>query len=158
MRESFEELENRGYPLVSNQVKYSLLDRSIEADGILDAAKELGITIIAYSPLEMGLLTGKFHADESLLKSRPFFRRWSLSRKIEESQALIDLLKSIADEADATPAQVALNWTVTYHGDTVVAIPGASKVSHVDQNAAAMELDLTKEQMSAIEEETQQFI
>jgi aryl-alcohol dehydrogenase-like predicted oxidoreductase len=61
MRQAHEVLLTRGLRLASNQVRYSLLDRSIESNGILDTAKELGVTIIAYSPLDLGLLTGKFH-------------------------------------------------------------------------------------------------
>ncbi|MDP4164759.1 MAG: aldo/keto reductase, partial [Bacillota bacterium] len=69
MREAHQVLASHGYPLVSNQVKYSLLDRRIEQSGVLAAAKELGITIIAYSPLEQGILTGKFHQNPELLKN-----------------------------------------------------------------------------------------
>lgn len=157
MESAYEHLDARGYPLVSNQVKYSLLDRSIERNGILDKAKELGMTIIAYSPLEMGLLTGKFHDNPELLDDRPIFRRWSLRRKTSNTQDLIDLLKQIGEELEATPTQVALNWLISYH-ENVVVIPGASKPKHVEQNAGAMRINLTTEQLNAIEEETQQYI
>ena len=71
MRAAHHALAARGIPLVSNQMRYSLLDRRIETTGVLEAAKELGITIIAYSPLAQGLLSGKFHRDPSLVRSRP---------------------------------------------------------------------------------------
>ena len=71
MRKAHATLARRGIPLASNQVKYNLLDRNIETNGVLDAAKELGITIICYSPLEMGLLSGKFHKDPRLITSLP---------------------------------------------------------------------------------------
>ena len=87
MRRAHAALARRGVPLASNQVKYSLLDRAIERNGVLDAAKELGVTIIAYSPLEMGLLTGKFHRDADLLRRIPIGRRFSLRRKVERSPA-----------------------------------------------------------------------
>jgi aryl-alcohol dehydrogenase-like predicted oxidoreductase len=69
MRSAWEALQNHGIHLVSNQVRYSLLDRKIESNGILQTARELGITIIAYSPLAQGLVTGKFHDNPELLKN-----------------------------------------------------------------------------------------
>jgi aryl-alcohol dehydrogenase-like predicted oxidoreductase len=69
MRSAWEALQKHGIQLVSNQVRYSLLDRKIESNGILQTAKELGITIIAYSPLAQGLVTGKFHDNPELLKN-----------------------------------------------------------------------------------------
>ena len=147
MRRAHAALARRGIPLASNQVKYSLLDRHIEGNGVLDAAKELGVTIIAYSPLEMGLLTGKFHRDAELLKSRPIGRRFALRRKIERSRPLIAALEEIAVEHGVTPAQVALNWLVNTHGDTVVAIPGASKPAHAQESAGAMTFALGSEEV-----------
>ena len=157
MRRAHAQLVKRGYTLASNQVKYSLLDRHIESNGILEAAKELGITIIAYSPLEMGLLSGKFHKDPSLLDSRPFIRRQALKRKLESSRSLIDILERIAEKNQATPSQVALSWLVNYHGDTVVTIPGASKVRHAQESAESMALSLSDQEMSDIEEASQMF-
>ena len=76
MRQAHEVLLTRGLRLASNQVRFNLLDRRIESNGILDTAKELGVTIIAYSPLGSGLLTGKFHKNPELLNSRPWLRRF----------------------------------------------------------------------------------
>lgn len=157
MRRAHAQLVERGYTLASNQVKYSLLDRRIESNGILEAAKDLGITIIAYSPLEMGLLSGKFHKNPALLDSRPFIRRQVLKRKLESSRALIDMLEKIAEKHQVTPAQVALSWLVNYHGDTVVAIPGASKARHARESAGAMDLQLSDQEMTNIEEASQVF-
>jgi aryl-alcohol dehydrogenase-like predicted oxidoreductase len=157
MQRAHAALARRGIPLASNQMKYSLLDRRIEGNGVLDAAKELGVTIIAYSPLEMGLLTGKFHNDAGLLKSRPIGRRFSLGRKIERSRPLIAALGKIAGEHGVTPAQVALNWLVNAHGDTVVAIPGASKPAHAQESAGAMAFSLAGEEVSRLEDLTRQF-
>ena len=157
MATAFEELEQLNYPLVSNQVKYSLLDRAMETNGTMDKAKDLGMTLIAYSPLEQGLLTGKFQDDPSLLDSRPFIRRRILKRKLESSRDLVDLLKQIAEEKQATPAQVALSWTINYNKH-VVAIPGASKTSHAEHNAESMSVKLSKEQLNVIEEKSQLFL
>lgn len=152
MRRAHKRLVDRGFSLASNQVKYSLLDRRIETNGVLDAARELGITIIAYSPLEMGLLTGKFHKDPGLLESRPFVRRFRLRRLIEKSRPLIDLLETIAPSEGVSVSQVALNWLIRFHGDTVVTIPGASKPKHAEESAAAMSFSLTADEMAKIDE------
>ena len=157
MQRAHEQLLKRGYTLASNQVKYSLLDRRIETNGILQVAKDLYITIIAYSPIEMGLLSGKFHKDPQLLDSRPFIRRQMLKRKLESSRPLVGLLEKIARAYDVTASQVALSWLVNYHGDVVVAIPGASKASHAKESAAAMQLKLTQAELKEIEEYSRQF-
>ena len=151
MRKAHAVLARRGIPLVSNQVKYNLLARDIEDNGVLDAAKELGITIICYSPLEMGLLSGKFHKDPNLLSSRPRGRRNALGKKIEASRPLIDVLSKIAESKSATVSQVALSWLVNFSGDIVVAIPGASKPKHAEESAGAMKVALTPEEMERID-------
>jgi len=151
MRKAHAVLARRGIPLVSNQVKYNLLARDIEDNGVLDAAKELGITIICYSPLEMGLLSGKFHKDPNLLSSRPRGRRNALGKKIEASRPLIDVLSKIAESKSATVSQVALSWLVTFSGETVVAIPGASKPKHAEESAGAMKIALTSDEMERID-------
>src|SRR5512142_1971426 len=73
MRRAHRQLAKHGLPLAANQVRYSLLDRRIEKNGILETAKELGVTIIAYTPLESGLLTGKYHKDPRLLENKSAF-------------------------------------------------------------------------------------
>ena len=151
MRRAHAALAKHDLPLASNQVHYSLINRGIESNGILDAAKELGITIIAWFPLESGLLTGKFHYDPNALRKTPIGRRLLLRRKLEKSRSLIVTLQKIAAAHDVTPAQVALNWLVNFHGDTVVAIPGASKVYHAQQNAGAMNFSLSDEEMARID-------
>ncbi len=157
MRQAHAALAKRGLPLASNQVQYHLLHRQIETDGIMDAAKDLGITIIAWSPLGSGLLTGKFHKDPEVLKKTPVARRAMLGRQVESSRGLIAALDEIADAHQVTTAQVALNWLVNYHGDTVVAIPGASKVHHAEESAGAMGFSLTDGEMARIDELSRQF-
>ena len=150
MRRAHEALVRRGFTLASNQVKYSLLDRRIERNGILDAARELGITIIAYSPLEMGLLSGKFHKDPGLLRERPIGRRLMLGRLLEKSRPLVERLEAVAAERGVSASQVALNWVIHSHGETVVAIPGATSARHARESAAAMAFELTREEMARI--------
>jgi aryl-alcohol dehydrogenase-like predicted oxidoreductase len=157
MRRAHTALEKRGLPLASNQVQYSLLERSIETNSILDTAKELGITIIAWSPLASGLLTGKFHKDPSVLQNTPIGRRMRFRRKLEQTAPLITLLEEIAAGHQATAAQVALNWLINYAGETVVAIPGASKASQAANSAGAMKFSLSEEEPGRIDEMTHQY-
>lgn len=144
MRRAHTALTRRGMVLASNQVEYSLLNRSIESNGVLDTARELGISIVSWGPLASGLLTGKFHRDASVLASTPVGRRMRLQRQLERTRPLIDLLFKIAEGNGATPAQVALNWLVSHAGETVLAIPGASKVHQAEEAAGAMRFQLSK--------------
>ena len=151
MRRAHARLAKRGIPLASNQVKYNLLDRTIEQNGVLTLAKELGITIIAYSPLEMGLLTGKFHADPGLLDSRPWRRRKKLQERLTITQPLIDRMGELAQKYDATITQIGLNWLVNAHGQRVVAIPGATKPHHAADAAGTMRFKLTSDEMAELD-------
>jgi aryl-alcohol dehydrogenase-like predicted oxidoreductase len=157
MRRAHAALQKRGLPLASNQVQYNLLNRQIETNGILDAAKELGITIIAWGPLSSGILSGKFHKDPGVLNDRPFGRRLRLQRVLDGTRPLIAALDEIADAHQVTVAQVALNWLVHFHGDTVVAIPGASKPHHAQDSAVAMNFILSESEMTHIDDLTRKF-
>lgn len=137
MRQAHKILEKRGIPLAVNQMQYSLLARQIEKNGVLDTAKALGVTILAYSPLAQGLLTGKYTAENytsptGARKLDPRFSRGGL----EKLAPVIQLLQSLGDKYQRTPAQVALNW-LTAQG-SVIPIPGAKNVEQVKQNAGAV--------------------
>ncbi|MFW5775482.1 MAG: aldo/keto reductase [Chitinivibrionales bacterium] len=154
MRKAHGALSRHGIGLVSNQIQYSLLDRDAEKNGVMEAAKELGISIIAYSPLAQGLLTGKFHDDPSLIMHRPGIRKFQHRfRKpgLRESLPVVEVLKKIGVKRGATAAEVALAWTVQFHGETVVAIPGATRPHHVEQNVKAMNLTLTHDELDEID-------
>ncbi|MHA1541758.1 MAG: aldo/keto reductase [Candidatus Hodarchaeales archaeon] len=158
MRKAHEVLENRGIPLASNQVNYNLLKRKIEKNGVLDTAKELGMTIICWGPLHSGLLTGKFHAEPELLNSKGRMRKRSFKRKLEKSQPLIDELVRIAESHNATVSQIALSWLVNYQGETVVAIPGATKASQSQLNGQTMSISLSTEELKSIADLSEEFI
>lgn len=160
MRKAHAILDGLGWSLASNQVEYSLLNRRIESNGVLETAKELGITIIAYSPLAQGLVSGKFHDDPALLRKRAALRKFSPpfgAGGLRKSQPLINALKEIAARHNATPSQVALNWIVNFHGDTVVAIPGATKLSQAQANAAALNFTLSPDELAQIDEVSRPF-
>ncbi|MGG1517920.1 aldo/keto reductase [Paenibacillus oryzisoli] len=161
MREADRVLREHGLRLASNQVKYSLLDRRIERNGILDAAQELGIAIIAYSPLEQGILSGKFHKRPELVKAITGPRKWSSAFRasgLRRSKPLIDVLEELAEYYDASPTQIALNWMIHAHGDTVFAIPGASKVHHAEENVKAMQFKLTEAELTRISDASWQVL
>lgn len=151
MRRAHKALQDRGLPLAVNQVRYSLLRREIETNGVLETAQELGVTIIAYTPLASGLLTGKYHSDPGLLRKSPFFRRRAMRRALAETRPLIEQLEEIGRDHEATPAQVALNWLIHFKGDAVVTIPGATKVKQAEESAGAMRFRLTDEEMARLD-------
>ena len=159
MTKASQTLRAEGLVLASNQVQISLLNRRIEQNGLLEAARRLGITLIAYSPLAQGLLTGKYHMNPGLVKDLPAGRRLRFSpasrafkpENIRRTRPLIDALAGIAEAHGTSVSQVALAWLVTYYGDTVVAIPGASRPEQAGENAAAMKLRLTENELSQID-------
>ncbi len=154
MKKAHESLLSGELALTSNQMRYNLLDRSIESNGVLDYARKNKITIIAYSPLAQGLLTGRFHEDMNLIKKRPGFRKYMPAfqeRSLRRTLPLIAALREIAEAHKVTSAQVALRWLVQFNRDTVVAIPGASSVKQAAQNAAVMDFELTDEEMHTLD-------
>jgi aryl-alcohol dehydrogenase-like predicted oxidoreductase len=139
-------LAEHGIPLASNQIQINLLNRSIEKNGILDTARGLGITLIAYSPLRSGMLTGKFHDNRDLVNAMPRLRRTVHgfnANNLDRTAPLIEAMREIAGVHRATISQVALAWLITNYGDTVIAIPGASKPHHAAEAAGAMNVALT---------------
>jgi aryl-alcohol dehydrogenase-like predicted oxidoreductase len=152
MRRAHAALEKRGLPLAVNQVEYSLLRREIESNGILETAKELGVTIVCWGPLASGLLSGKFHKDPAIFERTPIIRRRRLRPLLAATQPLIDALDEISQAYDVSAAQVALNWLIHVNGEMVVAIPGASKVSQTSEAAGAMSFCLSDEEMSRLDQ------
>ena len=157
MRRAHAALQKRGLPLATNQVRYSLVDRKIETDGTLDAARELGVTITAYTPLGSGLLSGKYHKNPELLKSKAFYWRGRIQRQLEASRSLVTALEEIGRKYRATAAQVALNWLIWFNGELVVTIPGATKTGQAADNAGAMRFQLTGAELSRLDELSRSF-
>lgn len=152
MRRAYDALAKRGLPLILNQVRYSLIHREIEFDGTLALAKELGITIVAYTPLGSGILTGKYHKNPELLQKKNLYYRGSMARELEQTRPLIGVMEEIAANHNATIAQVALNWVIHFNGDCVVTIPGATKVRQAEESAAAMNFVLTADELARLDE------
>ena len=152
MRRAHAALAKRGIPLAVNQVLYSLLHREIETNGILETAKELGVTIIAYSPVARGLLTGKYHKDPALLNRMSGWRKKSMQRNLERTRPLINVMEEIAAKHQATIAQVALNWLINFKGEIVVTIPGATKAHQAEESAGAMMFRLSNDEIARLDE------
>jgi len=152
-------LRDEGLTLASNQVRINLLDRRVESNGVLAAAQGLGVTLIAYSPLAQGVLTGRYHDDPALVRALPWGRRSRLSPSsrfltpegLRRSAPLIAELHAVGEAHGASVAQVALAWLVTRYGDTVVAIPGASRPEQAAATATAMDVRLTEAEMASID-------
>ena len=152
MRRAQAALAKRGLPLAVNQVQYSLLHRDIETNGVLETARELGVTITAYTPLARGLLSGKYHKNPELLERMSGWRKASLQRNLERVRPLINTMDEIATRYEATIAQVALNWLINFNGELVVTIPGATKVRQAEESAGAMKFQLSKDEMTRLDE------
>lgn len=152
MREAHAALAKRGIPLASNQVEYSLLKRQPETNGVLEACRELEITLIAYSPLAGGMLTGKYSA-----QNRPggFFRR-ILPRynvkALDAMQPVIRLLREIGERYSKTPSQVALRWLI--ENPHVLPIAGAKNGRQAAENAGALSFSLTPEEVEILSQAT----
>ena len=133
--------------MLSNQVRYSLVDRSPERD-LLPFAESTGRVVIAYSPLAQGLLSGRYDRDHRpanrLRAANPLF----LPENLDRAGDLIATLREVADAHDATPAQIALAWVIRQ--PAVVAIPGASSVGQLESNVAAADIDLTEDEEAAL--------
>jgi aryl-alcohol dehydrogenase-like predicted oxidoreductase len=147
MRTAHAELNKRGIPLASNQVQYSLLHRDPEANGVLDACRELGVTLIAYMPLASGALTGKYSATNrpaGWRRNMPMFRGKGLARL----ERVNEVLRDVAEAHGKTPSQVALRWLIQQ--PNVVPIPGAKNARQATENAAALSFVLTDAELDAL--------
>ena len=151
MREAHAALAKRGIPLASNQVEYSLLHRQPESNGVLDACRELGITLIAYTPLAGGALTGKYSATRRASGLRRFMPNFS-RKTMEALQPVIALLRQIGERYSKTPSQVALRWLI--ENPVVLPIPGAKNSKQAIENAGALSFALTPEEVNALSQTT----
>lgn len=142
-------LARRNLPLASNQVRFSLLDRKPERSGLMEACRQLDVTIIAYSPLAQGLLTGKY------TRQRPM--RGLRSARLgapsyEDLERLVGLMREIGSgHGGRTPAQVALNWVIC---KGAVPIPGAKSAQQAAENAGATGWRLSRDEVAALDSAT----
>ncbi len=139
------------HPITALQTEYSLLTRDVEEE-ILPVCRELGITFVPYSPLARGLVTATVQ-DKNELAGDDFRR--TLPRFDDEhwnnNKALVDDFAALAKEKNVTPAQLALAWVLA-QGDDIIPIPGTKKRKYLEENAAAVDIQLSQSDLDSIEE------
>ena len=143
-----------GSRVLSNQVRYNLVDRSPE-QYLLPLAESTGHIVIAYSPLAQGLLSGKYDRDHRPANRIRASSSLFLPENLDRAGDLIATLREVADAHAATPAQIALAWVI--HRPAVVAIPGASSVEQLESNVAAADIDLTEDEYQALQAAAARF-
>jgi aryl-alcohol dehydrogenase-like predicted oxidoreductase len=139
------------HPVAALQSEYSLWTRDPE-EGVLDACREFGITFVAYSPLGRGFLTGQIRKPEDLDKSdwrlqNPRFQGDNFEKNFE----LVRGVEQLAAEKRCTPAQIALAWLLA-QGPDIVPIPGTRKISRLEENVAASDIELTTDELRKLDE------
>ena len=146
MLAAYSSLARHNVALASNQVHYSMLSRAVEKNGTLARCKELGIRLIAYSPIEKGLLAGKYSGD----KPPPGSRARNYAGLLPKIQPLLKLMTVIGqDHGGKSNAQVALNWVIC---KGALPIPGAKNAAQAQENAGALGWRLTDEEMAKLDE------
>lgn len=151
MRRANAVLTKRGVPLASNQVLYNLIDRKVERNGLLKACQEMNISLIAYSPIAQGLLTGKYTADRPMPGVRG--RRYSRAL-LERVRPLVERMREIGQQYDGkTPSQVALNWLIC---KGTLPIPGAKNARQAKENAGALGWRLDEADVAELERLSEQ--
>lgn len=149
MKRAHDRLASHGVRLASNQVEYSLLKRAPESNGVLDACRDLGVTLISYSPIAQGLLTGRYGpgaARPSGLVRR--FGRAFGERNLRKVEPVVGILREIGAAHDKEPAQVALNWLISRG---TLPIPGAKNGRQARQNAGALGWSLSDEELERLD-------
>jgi aryl-alcohol dehydrogenase-like predicted oxidoreductase len=139
------------HPITAVQTEYSLWTRDVESE-ILPTLNELGIALVAYSPLGRGFLSGRFTSTEELDEND--FRRYGprfTGENLNENLKLAERVSELANEKGITPGQLALAW-VLHRGEHIVPIPGTKRVSYLEENLAAAEVELSDEEVEAIAE------
>jgi aryl-alcohol dehydrogenase-like predicted oxidoreductase len=138
------------HPITALQSEYSLWTRDPEAE-VLPTVRELGIGFVAYSPLGRGFLSGRFRSPDDLpeddfRRENPRFQGENFNRNLE----LVERVEELAAEKDVTPGQLALAWALA-QGDDIVPIPGTTRVAHLEENVAALEIELTDNDLRELE-------
>lgn len=149
MQRAHDRLASHGVSLASNQVEYSLLQRAPETNGVLDASRDLGVTLIAYSPIAQGLLTGKYGPG---VRPSGLVRRMGRAfgeQNLKKIEPVVNILREIGEAHNKQPAQVALNWLITQRN--AFPIPGAKNEHQARQNAGALGWEITAEEAEKLE-------
>lgn len=152
MKRAHDRLALHGVRLASNQVHYSLLNRAPETNGVLETCRDLGATLIAYSPLAQGLLTGKYRPGDDGNRPSGMVRRVGRgfsAANLKKVEPVVEILCEIGAVHEREPSQVALNWLVGREG--VLPIPGAKNERQARQNAGALGWSMTTEERERLD-------
>jgi aryl-alcohol dehydrogenase-like predicted oxidoreductase len=146
------------HPITAVQTEYSLWSRDPESNGVLDTCRELGIGFVPYSPLGRGFLSGRFASydeipEDDFRKRNPRFTR----EAFEQNMKLADKVKEIADEKGITSSQLAIAWVLA-QGQDLVPIPGTKRRSYLEDNAGAVDVELTAEDLQRIDAELPEVV
>jgi len=142
---------NEEHPITALQTEYSLWTRQVEGE-IFDTCRDLGISLVPYSPLGRGFLTGRFQSPDDLpeddwRRHNPRFQGENFQKNLN----LVEEVKRLAEEKKVTPAQLALAW-VLHQGEDVVPIPGTTNPEHLDENIGALNVSLTDNELDRLDE------
>jgi aryl-alcohol dehydrogenase-like predicted oxidoreductase len=143
-----------GSRVLSNQVQYNLIASGPGTD-LIPYAEQAGRVVIAYSPLAQGFLSGRYDPRTRPSNQVRSFNVLFLPVNLDRAAGLFAVLREVADAHDATPAQIALAWTI--RSPAVTAIPGASSVAQLESNVAAAEIDLTDDEWYALRAAADKF-
>jgi aryl-alcohol dehydrogenase-like predicted oxidoreductase len=141
------------HPVTAGQYEWSLFSRDLE-DELVPTLRELGIGVVAYSPLGRGFLSGRITSpddfgEDDFRRNHPRFTGDNFARNLE----LVERVRDLAERKGATPSQLAIAWVVA-QGDDVVPIPGTKRRRYLEENLGALEVELTSDDLAAIEEVT----
>ncbi len=139
------------HPLAAVQTEYSLFSRDVEDNGVLATVRELGIGFVPYSPLGRGFLAGTIRslddlAPDDFRRTSPRFQGENFARNLD----VVDRVVALAKAKEVTPSQLALAWVLA-QGDDIVPIPGTRRIANLEDNAAAVDVALTADDLTAIE-------
>jgi len=138
------------HPLTAVQTEYSLFTRDVEQNGVLETVRELGIGFVPYSPIGRGVLSGRIQsvdqlADDDFRRRAPRFQGGNLEHNLDRVRQLAEL----AAAREVTPAQLALAW-LHAQGPDIVPIPGTKRISYLEENVGALQVDLSAEELERI--------
>jgi aryl-alcohol dehydrogenase-like predicted oxidoreductase len=139
------------HPIAALQSEYSLWSRDPE-DGVLAACRELGISLVAYSPLGRGFLTGQIQRFEDLdaddyRRNTPRFQGENFQRNLD----VVTRIKELATQKNCTPGQLALAWVLA-QGEDIVPIPGTKRIEYLEENVGALDVQLSSDELAQIDE------
>ncbi len=136
------------HPITALQIEYSLWTRDIEAE-VLPTIRELGIGLVAYSPLSRGFLSGEFRKPEDVNDNRKLMPRFQ-GENFYKNLEFVERVKTLADQKGCTPSQLAIAWVLA-QGDDIITIPGTKRIKYLEENIASEKVQLTKEDLHNIE-------